>query len=89
MIHTAATIALAMVGLAIVLTLVRLVRGPDATDRVLALDTLVINAIALVMLQSIVFGTKLVFEAALLFAMVGFVSTVAFCRFMLRGDVIE
>lgn len=89
MIQTAATIALVMVGLAIVLTLVRLVRGPDATDRVLALDTLVINAIALVMLQSIVLGTKLIFEAALLFAMVGFVSTVAFCRFMLRGDVIE
>lgn len=89
MMQTAATIALVMVGLAIVLTLVRLVRGPDATDRVLALDTLVINAIALVMLQGIILDTKMIFEAALLFAMVGFVSTVAFCRFMLRGDVIE
>jgi multicomponent K+:H+ antiporter subunit F len=58
-------------------------------DRVLALDTLVINAIALIVLVGIWFGTAMYFEAALLFAMVGFLTTVALCKFLLRGNVIE
>lgn len=89
MIELALTVAHAAVGLAMLLNLARLARGPDLTDRVLALDTLVINAIALIVLLGISQGTTLLFEAAMLFAMVGFVSTVAFCRFLLRGDVIE
>ena len=58
-------------------------------DRALALDTLVINAIGLVVVIGIWFGTTMYFEAALLFAMVGFLSTVAFCKYLLRGNVIE
>ena len=60
-----------------------------AADRALALDTLVINAIGLVVIIGIWFGTTMYFEAALLFAMVGFLSTVAFCKYLLRGNVIE
>lgn len=89
MIELALTVAYGAVGLAMLMNLVRLARGPDLTERVLALDTLVINAIALIVLLGIAQGTALLFEAAMLFAMVGFVSTVAFCRFLLRGDVIE
>ena len=55
----------------------------------LALDTLVINTIALIVIAGIRSASHVVFEAALLFAMVGFVSTVAFCKFMLRGNVLE
>ena len=55
----------------------------------LAVDTLVINTIALIVLAGIRFASHTVFEAALLFAMVGFVSTVAFCKFLLRGNVLE
>lgn len=89
MMDAALAIATAVIGAAALLNLYRFVRGPDILDRVLALDTLVINAIALVVVAGIRFGSQAMFEAALLFAMVGFVSTVAFCRFLLRGNVLE
>jgi multicomponent K+:H+ antiporter subunit F len=89
MIDAATTIAMIMVSVSTLLSLYRLVAGPDVTDRILALDTMVINAIGLIVLAGIRFGTAIYFEAALLFAMVGFVSTVAFCKFLLRGNVIE
>ncbi len=57
-------------------------------DRILALDTLAINAIALVMLIGIATSSQTYFEAALLIAMMGFVGTVALCKFLLSGDII-
>lgn len=75
--------------LALLMNLVRLAKGPTLMDRVLALDTMVVNVIALVILYGIKLGTAVYFEASLLLAMVGFVSTVALCKFLLRGDVIE
>lgn len=89
MITIACIIAVVAVCAAILLTLYRLVIGPDAVDRVIALDTLVINTIALIVLAGVVYGSAISFEAALLFAMVGFVTTVSFCKFLLRGNVIE
>jgi len=81
--------AAACYGVALLLDLWRIAVGPDAADRILALDTMVINVIALLVLYGIWRGTAIYFEAAMLFAMVGFVSTVAYCRFILRGDMIE
>lgn len=75
--------------LAVLLNLWRLLRGPSLMDRVLAVDTMVINVIALIILFGIQQGTTIFFETALLLAMFGFISTVAYCRFVLRGDVIE
>lgn len=75
--------------LGLLLNLYRLAKGPSIADRVLALDTMVINGIALLILYGIISETGVYFEAALLFAMVGFISTVAYCRFILRGDIIE
>jgi multicomponent K+:H+ antiporter subunit F len=89
MIDLALTIALGCIALAVVLNLYRLLRGPTAPDRILALDTMVINAIALIILFGIREGTTVYFEAALLLAMVGFVGTVAYAKFLLRGDIIE
>ncbi len=89
MIEMALSIALVCFGLALLLNLVQLWRGPDLPDRILAVDTIVINIIALIVLYGIRSGSGLNFEAAMLLAMTGFVSTVAFCRYMLRGDVIE
>lgn len=89
MIAIACQIALAIIGVAMLLNLYRLAIGPNVLDRVLALDTLVINAIALIIVLGVWFGVTVYFEAALLFAMVGFLSTVAFCRYLLRGNVIE
>lgn len=80
---------LAIMTVALVLTLIRLIKGPDLPDRILALDTLYINAIALIVLFGIWLGSELYFEAALLIAVMGFVGTVAVAKYLLRGDIIE
>lgn len=77
------------VGLALALCTWRLVKGPEAADRVLALDTLYVNVVALVILLGLRLQTSLLFEAALLIALLGFVGTVALARYLSRGDVIE
>ncbi|MCI5042171.1 MAG: K+/H+ antiporter subunit F [Donghicola eburneus] len=76
-------------GLGLLLTLYRVIFAPGVGDRVLALDTMVINAIAILVLQGIQQGTEIFFEAAMIVAMLGFVGTVAYARFMLRGNIIE
>jgi multicomponent K+:H+ antiporter subunit F len=76
-------------GLALALCVWRLLRGPEPADRVLALDTMYINVVALVILLGLLLGTELFFEAALLIALLGFVGTVALSRYLSRGDVIE
>ena len=84
-------LAITFVALAIgqVMSMVRLVLGPTSGDRILALDTMVINALGLVIVLGIHQGVQIYFEVALLIAMLGFVSTVAMARFILRGDIIE
>ncbi len=89
MIDYAIAFGFAALSLALLLNLLRLFRGPTAMDRVLAVDTMVINIIGVIVLYGIQQHTAVYFEAALLFAMFGFVSTVAYCKFALRGDVIE
>lgn len=68
---------------------IRLLIGPAAQDRVVALDTLWMCGILLNILQGIRFGNPLYFEIALLIAVVSFVSSVAFAKFLMRGEVIE
>jgi multicomponent K+:H+ antiporter subunit F len=89
MLSLAVTVGFALVSGAFFLSLWRLLRGPDKPDRILALDTLYINTIALLVLLGIHLGSALYFEAALLIAMMGFVGTVALCKYLLRGDIIE
>lgn len=89
MLSLALPLAIGMVLLAMALTVFRLLRGPGLADRILALDTLGINAIALVVLVGIALGSAAYFEAALILAMMGFVGTVALCKFLLSGDIIE
>lgn len=89
MITTAVYFAIACVGVAMALNVWRLVVGPDAVDRVVALDTLYINAIVMLVLVGIEFGTLIFFEAALLIAMMGFVGTVAIAKYLRRGSIIE
>lgn len=89
MITYALGFALVCFGLGLVLNLWRLVFGPTMADRALALDTMVVNVIALLVLYGIASGLGINFEAAMLFALTGFVSTVAFCKYLLRGSVIE
>ena len=87
--NIALVIAFVVIALAQVLSMVRLIIGPTTGDRILALDTMVINALGLVVLLCIYQGVQIYFEVSLLIAMLGFVSTVALARFILRGDIIE
>ncbi len=89
MIILAGQIALAMMALAMLLNLWRLMRGPDIADRIAALDTLYINSVALLVLLGVVRGSTLYFEAALLMALLGFIGTVALCLYVLRGAIME
>lgn len=89
MLSWAINLTAAMICIALILNLWRMVQGPSIQDRILALDTMCINSIALIILYGINMGTGLYFEAALLIAMMGFVSTSALCKYLLRGDLIE
>ncbi len=87
--NIALIVAFVSIGLAQIMAMVRLIVGPDTGDRILALDTMVVNAIGLIVLIGIAQGTRIYFEASMIIAMLGFVSTVAYARFKLRGDIIE
>lgn len=89
MLETSLQIALILVSLAMILSFYRLAKGPSKPDRILALDTLYVNTIALLVLVGLYFQSSLYFEAALLIAVMGFVGTVALSKYLLRGDIME
>ncbi len=76
-------------GSALLMNLWQIATATGIGDRILALDTMVINTIALLILYGLTNGTEIYFEAVMIIAMLGFVSTVAFARFILRGNIIE
>lgn len=86
---TVLPVAIGGFALAIVLNAWRLLRGPGLPDRLLALDTMYINALALLVLLGVQRASSLYFEAALLIALLGFVGTVAVSKYLLRGDIVE
>jgi len=81
--------AIGAFALALLLAAWRLLRGPDMPDRILALDTLYINSLALLVLAGLQYGTNLFFEVALVISMLGFVSTVVLSKFLSNGDIAE
>ncbi|MGY1520616.1 K+/H+ antiporter subunit F [Luteimonas sp. A482] len=78
-----------VVGLAMLLALWRLVRGPTAPDRILALDTLYVATIAEVVLLGMLDETEVYFEIALIIAMLGFFGTVVLSKYVIRRDIVE
>ncbi len=89
MLEISINIAFGAIGLSMALTVYRLIKGPDAPDRILALDTLYVNAVALLIVLGIQDSSSIYFEAALLIALMGFVATVALARYLARGDVMD
>ena len=89
MLNTAVVIAFALITLAQLLNLYRLFKGPSLPDRILALDNMYIDALALFILLGIHFNTAAYFEAALSIAVMGFISTVATSKYLMRGDILE
>jgi multicomponent K+:H+ antiporter subunit F len=88
-IETAVLASLYVVGLAMLLSLWRLLRGPTVPDRILALDTLYVNTIAALVLFGMHLRSSIYFEAALVIAMLGFVGTVMLSKYVLRRDIVE
>lgn len=89
MITAALWFGFVLVTASLILCLVRLLRGPDMPDRIMAVDTLYVNGVAMLVLVGISLAEQLYFEAALLIAMAGFVGTVAWCKFISRGTIID
>ncbi len=89
MLDTVIPIAFFLVSVALILSFIRLVMGPELPDRILALDTLYINSISLLILLGINLNSTLYFEAALLIAVMGFIATLALSKYLLRGDIME
>lgn len=85
----ALVLAMGMLALAMVFCLVRMIRGPSAQDRVLALDAMYLDAMLLVLVLCLRWSNLDYFEAALLIALLGFVGSAALAKFLLRGEVIE
>ncbi len=83
------TTALVLLGLALVCTAFRIVRGPRAQDRVLGMDALYLNGMLIAVIYGVRTGSDLYFEAALVIGMLGFAATVALAKFLMRGEVIE
>ncbi len=82
-------LAMVLLVIAMLLTLVRLLRGPNAQDRVLALDCMYLNGMLLMLVLGMYYATVHYFEAALLVALFGFVGSTAMAKFLLRGEIIE
>ncbi|WP_340268244.1 K+/H+ antiporter subunit F [Sphingobium mellinum] len=89
MLALAITAAQILLGLAMLCTAYRILTGPRAQDRVLALDTFYVNAMLLLLTFGVQTGRTVYFEAALIIALLGFVGTVALAKFLMRGEVIE
>ena len=89
MLDIALTLTSVFVTLALILSMIRLIIGPDMPDRILALDTLYINSIVLLLLLGMHLGSSLYFEVALLIAVIGFVATVALSNYLLRGNIVD
>lgn len=82
-------ITMGFIGVAMVGTLWRLVKGPTIVDRVIAMDKLFVYSIGLILCLGMADHTPFYYEAALLIATLGFISTTAMCKYLLRGDIIE
>ncbi|MGB6102891.1 MAG: K+/H+ antiporter subunit F [Pusillimonas sp.] len=89
LVYWSATFALGCFVLSLSFAALRMLRGPAAADRVLALDTMYINGMLILLVLGLQFNSSLYFDIALLISLFGFVGSVAMAKFLLRGEVIE
>jgi len=89
MIQTILTISLILFGVAIAITLVRILLGPSFSDRVIAMDVIGVNLLSAMAILSILYETKAFLDVILILGILAFISTIAFSRFMERGVIIE
>lgn len=87
--NTALSLAQAMLALAMGLCLFRMIRGPRAQDRVIGLDAFYVAGMLLLITLGIRTGSTNYFEASVIIALLGFATSVALGKFLMRGEVIE
>jgi len=89
MINTILTISLILVGLALIITFIRVLIGPTFPDRVIAMDVIGVNLISAIAIVSILFNTRAFFDVILVLGILAFISTISFSKFIERGAIIE
>lgn len=89
MINTILTISLILVGIALIITFVRILIGPSFPDRVIAMDVIGVNLISAIAIVSILFNTRAFFDVILVLGILAFISTISFSKFIERGAIIE
>lgn len=89
LLSAAVTLTLVLYASSALIALLRLFRGPRAQDRVVALDFIFMVAMLVLLVLAIRYDSSMYFEAALLMALFGFLSSAALAKFLLRGEVIE
>lgn len=89
MIQVAILTGMVVVGIAMLFSTWRLIRGPSAPDRILALDTLYVSTIAQLVLFGMHLDTEVYYEVALIIAMLGFFGTVVLSKYVIRRDIVE
>lgn len=89
MIEIILTTSLILFGIAITITLVRILLGPSSSDRILGMDVIGVNLISAMAILSILFQTKAFLDVILILGILSFISTISFSRFMERGVIIE
>ena len=82
-------VALVLLGAAMVIASVRMLRGPRAQDRIMAFDAFYVNAMLLLLVFGMRTGSTLYFEAALVIALLGFIATLALAKFLMQGEVVQ
>ena len=83
------TFALVLISLSMLALIYRVIKGPSIPDRVIALDALGVNLIAVIALISIMLDTYAYLEVILLLGILAFIGTVAMAKFLEKGEIIE
>jgi multicomponent Na+:H+ antiporter subunit F len=81
----ASRFALVVLLISIALALVRLIKGPDAADRIVALDLISMLIVAFLAAESIYAGETSFLDVAIAYALIAFLGTVALARFLMRS----
>jgi multicomponent Na+:H+ antiporter subunit F len=81
--------ALVIISIATIGLIYRAVKGPSTPDRVMALDAIGINLIGITGIVCVIFHTDAYFEVILLFGIISFIGTIAFSKFLEKGEIIE
>lgn len=87
MLENAVLISASLIAISMMLNVWRMIIGPSAPDRIIAVDTLYVNGVALIILLGVFLQTRAFIDAAMIIALMGYVSTVALAKYLLRGKI--